>query len=271
MCTGRVDLSFPLRALLNGADGVFVGGCWPGECHYITEGNYDALGNMYLLKNLMQRIGLNPNRLRLEWVAASEGNRFAEVMDDFVTEINGLGPLGESEGLDEASLIRRLLPINQMVPQLKLLVREKLQVRVKSEEAYAKLYSSKKVDQLLDGLIADPAATAEELPAYYIDPDQCVGCLICHKKCPIQAIAGANKTIHVIDQERCTHCGTCFYACPPRISAVRRIWNEPIPPPIPEQDRVIVKKGGKRHIHPSGEGRPATLQAPFAGPEGKSR
>ena len=53
MCTGRVDLSFIFRALRKGADGVIIGGCWPGECHYVTEGNYDALGNVYLCKKLL--------------------------------------------------------------------------------------------------------------------------------------------------------------------------------------------------------------------------
>ena len=79
MCTGRVDLAFVLRAFRKGADGVIIGGCWPGECHYVTEGNYDALGNMYLCKKLMAHIGMEPDRLRLEWIAASEGNRFARI------------------------------------------------------------------------------------------------------------------------------------------------------------------------------------------------
>jgi coenzyme F420-reducing hydrogenase delta subunit/ferredoxin len=242
MCTGRVDLSFPLRAFLNRADGVFVGGCWPGECHYITEGNYDALGSMHLVRKLMQHIGLNPKRLRLEWVAASEGSRFAEVMDDFTNELDSLGPLGESEGRDADSLRLELETVSRMVPQLKILAREKLQVKVKSEEAYAELYASEKVNKLLDDFIADPASSAEELPAYYIDPDKCVACQICLKKCPIQAIDGAKQTIHIIDQEMCTHCGTCYHVCPPRLGAVRRIFDEPIPPPTPEEERIIVKK-----------------------------
>lgn len=245
MCTGRVDLSFPLRAFLDGADGVFVGGCWPGECHYVTEGNYDALGNMHLLRKLIQRIGLSPRRLRIEWVAASQGSRFAAVMDDFVEEIGTLGPLGASEGIDGDSLMPKLQSLYRMVPQLKLLVRERLRVRVKSEDAYDKLYSSAEVDELIDDLIADPASAAEGLPAYYIEPDRCVGCLICRRKCPVNAIDGASRTIHVIDQEKCTRCGTCFYACPPRIGAVRKIAGEPIPPPIPEDDRVIVKGSRK--------------------------
>ena len=251
MCTGRVDLSFPLRAFLSGADAVFVGGCWPGECHYITEGNYDALGNMHLLKQLMQRIGLHPSRLRIEWIAASEGSRFAEVMDDFVDELKALGPLGQHEGLDQATLMPKLQSLDKMVPQLKLLVREKLQVKVKSEEAYDKLYASPKTSKLLDEFVADPLSSSDELPGYYIDPEKCVACMICLKKCPTKAIDGAFKTIHLIDQDDCTHCGTCFYACPPRLDAIRKVApGDPYPDPIPEDQRVNIvappKKKKKR-------------------------
>ena len=247
MCTGRVDLSFPLRAFLGGADGVFIGGCWPGECHYITEGNYDALGNLHLLRKLMARIGVNPHRLRLEWLAASEGTRYAELVDDFVDELNALGPVGVSEGIAPAELMARLRDVDKMVPQLKLLVREKLQVKVKSEEAYDKLYSSPKTEALLDDFVADPASRADELPPYWIAPDKCAGCLVCYKKCPVGAIEGALKSIHVIDQDKCTHCGTCFYACPPRVGAVKKMADRPIPPPIPPAERAIDKgarKGG---------------------------
>lgn len=243
MCTGRIDLSFPIRAFLNGADGVFMGGCWPGECHYITEGNYDALGSMHLVRKLMQHIGVDTRRLRLEWIAASEGSRFAEVMDDFTNELDALGPLGESEGLDPDDLQAGLETISRMVPQLKILAREKLQVKVKSEEAYTELFANEKVIQLLDDFIADPASSAEELPSYYIDPDDCVGCQICLKKCPIQAIEGGKKLIHVIDQSLCTHCGTCYHVCPPRLGAVvRKTADETIPPPLPEEERILVPK-----------------------------
>ena len=114
MCTGRVDLSYPLRAFLKGADGVIIGGCWPGECHYVTEGNYDALGNMYLTRKLLEHMGVNPDRLRLEWISAAEGTRFAEVMNDFAKRLAELGPLGEGEGLDGEGLRVSLTAANKL-------------------------------------------------------------------------------------------------------------------------------------------------------------
>jgi F420-non-reducing hydrogenase iron-sulfur subunit len=165
MCTGRVDLIFVLRALLKGADGVIIGGCWPGECHYVTEGNYDALGNMHLSKKLLQLIGLSPDRLRLEWIGASEGSRFAEVMSDFADRLRNLGPLGREEGIDEADVELRLRAVNQLVPYLKLVEREKLRVPTKSEEAYNEFYNSDEVNKLFNGLIADKLAISQILLA----------------------------------------------------------------------------------------------------------
>jgi len=233
MCTGRVDLSFLIRALQTGADGVFIGGCWLGECHYLTDGNYDALGNMYLAKKLMQRIGIDPRRLRIDWISASEGTRFANVIDEFTADIQALGQQGVSEGVDAATFGPKLTSLARMVPQLKLLVRERLQVKKKSAEAYDELYADPKVDEWLDDLLGDPVALAEELPGYYIDPDECVGCVLCAKKCPTDAIEGANKVVHTIDPDQCTHCGTCFYVCPPRIGAVKRVASDSVPRPTP--------------------------------------
>jgi coenzyme F420-reducing hydrogenase delta subunit len=165
MCTGRVDLAFVLRALVKGADGVIIGGCWPGECHYVTEGNYDALGNMHLCKKLLQLVGLSPDRLRLEWIAASEGSRFAEVMSDFARRLRELGPLGRDQGVEEASVKLRLRALNQLVPYLKLVEREKLRVPTKSEEAYNEFFTSDAVNALFNDVIAEKLAISQILLA----------------------------------------------------------------------------------------------------------
>jgi len=163
MCTGRVDLAFVLRALLQGADGVIIGGCWPGECHYVTEGNFDTLGNMHLCKKLLELVGLNPDRVRLEWVAASEGSRFAEVMSDFAERLRDLGPLGREEGIDEAGVQLRLSSLDQLVPYLKLVEREKLRVPTKSEEAYNDFFTSDAVNTLFEEVIVEKVAISQIL------------------------------------------------------------------------------------------------------------
>jgi coenzyme F420-reducing hydrogenase delta subunit len=165
MCTGRVDLSFVFRALLKGADGVIIGGCWPGECHYVTEGNYDALANMHLAKKLLEKIGLSPERLRLEWVAASEGSRFAEVMSEFAGRLRELGPLGEETNGDEDSVKLRLRAVDRLVPFLKLVEREKLRVPTRTEEAYNEFFASDEVNRLFGELIADKLAISQILLA----------------------------------------------------------------------------------------------------------
>jgi len=155
MCTGRVDLAFILRAFLNGADGVLIGGCWPGECHYITEGNYLALSTTHICKKLLDLIGLNPERLRLVWVSASEGMRFAEVMNDFSKKLKELGPLGKGEGIDRKGLNFKLEAARDLVPYIKLVERERLRVPVKSEQAYHGFFASEEVGRLFKELIAD--------------------------------------------------------------------------------------------------------------------
>ncbi len=90
-----------------------------------------------------------------------------------------------------------------------------------------------------------PALSCKELIAYHIDPDKCKACMICLRKCPAEAIVGGKKKIHVVDQEKCTKCGTCFEVCPPRFSAVKKISGEPVPSPIPEEERIIIRKSKK--------------------------
>jgi F420-non-reducing hydrogenase iron-sulfur subunit len=93
MCSGRVDPSFVLKALKNGADGVLVTGCHIGDCHYITGNEYTQERFERLHNILIKQLGVDPKRVRLEWVSASEGKRFAEVITEFTNQIKELGPL----------------------------------------------------------------------------------------------------------------------------------------------------------------------------------
>ncbi|MGD0023319.1 MAG: hydrogenase iron-sulfur subunit, partial [Xanthobacteraceae bacterium] len=161
MCSGRVDLEFVLRALANGNDGVFIGGCWLGECHYITEGNYDALSVMHLGKKLLEHIGVNPDRLRLEWVSASEGMRYAEIVTDFTDRLKELGPLGTGEGVDRNALKLKLEAIRKLLPYIKLVEREKLRVRFASKAEYEEFFASDELNSLFNELIVDKLAISQ--------------------------------------------------------------------------------------------------------------
>lgn len=163
MCSGRVDPAFVIRAFARGHDGVFIGGCWLGECHYVTEGNYDALSMMHLTRKILAHIGVEPERLRLEWVSASEGIRFAEVMNSFTEKLKTLGPLGKSEGLDRDILKTKLEAASRIVPYLKLVEREKLRVRFKTEEEYDEYFNSDEVNQIFHDLIEDRLTASEIL------------------------------------------------------------------------------------------------------------
>jgi coenzyme F420-reducing hydrogenase delta subunit/ferredoxin len=231
MCTGRVDLAFLLRAFQKGADGVIVGGCWLGECHYVTEGNYYALNMMHLAKRLLEYSGVNPDRLRIEWISASEGVRFAEVMNDFTGQLRELGPMGESEGIGEEELQAKLEEIRKLVPYIKIQKKEKLALRLDDEEEYDNLYTSDEVKQIFD-----------EVVSYYVDPEKCQACMICARKCPVDGILGGKSQIHVIDQELCIRCGTCFDACPQKFDAVCKITGQAVPETIPEEERTIERK-----------------------------
>lgn len=91
MCSGRVDPEFILNAFEKGADGVFIGGCHPGDCHYVN-GNLRTRRRVKMMKKLLEQMGVNPKRLRLEWISATEGAKFARVIKEFVEEIKELGP-----------------------------------------------------------------------------------------------------------------------------------------------------------------------------------
>jgi len=96
MCSGRVDVQFILKAFAKGADGVLIGGCHPGDCHY-QEGNYKALRRFRLLKRLVKQMGIEEQRLRLEWISAAEGDRVRAVINEMVEQLKLLGPLQKTE------------------------------------------------------------------------------------------------------------------------------------------------------------------------------
>ena len=163
MCSGRVDLEFVLRAFSNGTDGVFIGGCRLNECNYITHGNYDALSNVLLCKKIMEYIGLNPERLRIEFMSSGDGNLLAEVINDFCKKVKEIGPLGKIEGIDEKKLKFKLEAVTKLIPYVKLVERERLRVPFKSEEEYNKFFTSDEVNRLINELILDKLAISQIL------------------------------------------------------------------------------------------------------------
>jgi coenzyme F420-reducing hydrogenase delta subunit len=92
MCSGRVNPIFVINALQQGADGVLIGGCHPGDCHY-ERGNYLARRRMAVLKNLLEYTGIDPRRVRMTWVSAAEGHKFAEVVKEVTEDVRKLGPM----------------------------------------------------------------------------------------------------------------------------------------------------------------------------------
>ncbi len=92
MCSGRVNPIFVINALQQGADGVLIGGCHPGDCHY-ERGNYLARRRMAVMKKLLEHTGIDSNRVRMTWVSAAEGNKFAEVVKEVTEVVRKLGPM----------------------------------------------------------------------------------------------------------------------------------------------------------------------------------
>jgi F420-non-reducing hydrogenase iron-sulfur subunit len=163
MCSGRVDLEFIFRAFASGQDGVFIGGCKLDECNYVTHGNYDALANTYMAKKILARIGLNPDRLRTQFMSGADGHLLARYTDEFARQIKDLGPLGSSEGMDGDTVKFKLAAARNLVPFMRLAEREKLRVPVKSKQAYQQFFDDPETDQLFDRLFADKLAVSQIL------------------------------------------------------------------------------------------------------------
>jgi F420-non-reducing hydrogenase iron-sulfur subunit len=158
MCSGRVDLDFILRAFIGGQDGVFIGGCKLDECNYVTHGNYDALANSYLAKKILTHVGINPDRLRIEFMSGADGQLLAEKTDEFTHQIRGLGALGSSEGIGKKEARFNLEAAQRLVPYMRLVERERLRVPVKSKKAYKEFFESEETNALFDKIFSEQLA-----------------------------------------------------------------------------------------------------------------
>ena len=151
-------------------------------------------------------------------------------MREFGSKVKKLGPLGQGEGIDQEQLKSKLSEIRKLVPYIKLVKSKKLASRLENPEEYDQLFSKDEIDRLFSEVIS-----------YYIDPEKCQSCMICARRCPVEAIAGAKNQIHIIDQEKCIKCGTCIEVCPAKFGAVMEIAGKPAPPPIPEAERTNIR------------------------------
>jgi len=229
MCTGRVDPALVADAFVNGADGVLVIGCYFGDCHYIT-GNFMAKHKIDMATEMLAYAGLNPTRLQFRNLSSAEGARFAQHNTEFVEQIKEIGPLGEADGLNEHELAAKIAEVRKLIPYIKQVKREKMEKRLASAAEYEGYYTAEEIDQMFD-----------EVVSYYIDPEKCQACMMCARRCPVDAIESAKGQIHVIDQDKCIRCNTCYEVCPEKFAAVTKIVSAPVPDPIPVEARALTK------------------------------
>jgi len=153
MCSARVDPDIVLEMFIQGADGVFVGGCHIGDCHYI-KGNYFAQQRIKVVRKLLAKCGLEPERLRLEWVSASEGERFAELMTGFTKQVSELGPSPVSGEQPDIKKLRLLFAAKNVVEDFR--IRSLLGKYVEFYEkgnVFGRKMSEEELDALLDSIM----------------------------------------------------------------------------------------------------------------------
>lgn len=143
--------------------------------------------------------------------------------------------MGEAEGMAPAKLGEALSEVTRLVPYIKIEKHGKLTTRLEHESDYESHFTREEIERLFG-----------EVVSYYIDPQKCQACMICSRRCPVDAIDGAKNLIHVIDQDTCIKCGTCLDACPSRFGAVTQIAGEPVPPPLSEEERMISRTAKKK-------------------------
>jgi len=151
MCSGRVDPVLIIEALIQGADGVLIGGCHLGDCHYIT-GNYYTEKRINVTKELLRLAGIEPERLRLEWITASEGERFANIVADFVNQVRALGP---SQVAKDEKLMVRLSAATEAAKNFRLRLLSGKEIKLTGE---GNVYGEKIEPQTMDRMLRTAAA-----------------------------------------------------------------------------------------------------------------
>ncbi len=149
MCSGRIDPYFIIETFIQGADGVFIGGCHPGDCHYIT-GNLYAEKKIKMTKKILERTGFDADRLRLEWIAASEGELFARTIKEFTNQIRELGPSPLSGPTPDPKILFNLKTAQSSVSafRLRALVGKERKI-VEEGNVYDELKPQEEFDELL--------------------------------------------------------------------------------------------------------------------------
>jgi coenzyme F420-reducing hydrogenase delta subunit len=158
MCSARVDPDIVLEMFIQGADGVFVGGCHIGDCHYI-KGNYFAQHRIKVARRLLAKCGLEPERLRLEWVSASEGERFAKLMTEFTSQVSALGPSPVSGEQPDIKKLKLLFAAKNVVEDFR--IRSLLGKYVEfseKENVFGRKISEEELDALLNSVMDDEFA-----------------------------------------------------------------------------------------------------------------
>jgi len=158
MCSARVDPDIVLEMFIQGADGVFVGGCHIGDCHYI-KGNYFAQQRVKIVRRLLTKCGLEPERLRLEWVSASEGERFAGLMTEFTTQVSELGPSPVRGEQPDIKKLQLLFAAKNVVEDFR--IRSLLGKYVEFSEkgnVFGRKISEEELDALLDSVMDEEFA-----------------------------------------------------------------------------------------------------------------
>lgn len=185
-CSGRVDPAFVVDGFLAGMDGVLVGGCHPGECHYI-RGNCEAMNTINITKLLLKHIKVDPRRLRLCWVSASEGVRFSRVVQEFTDDVRKLGPLGQGEAEDKTKLTLELRAARAVAGRQKMrwLLGQVTPLTEKGNH-YGERFTYHELERMFSGVISDeletsrillllekgPASTVEIAVGVQLSPDR---------------------------------------------------------------------------------------------------